>query len=61
MNSFEQLRGKLFSEAASLAFSFSVEFLKWQYPVIAAAEKLALLAAALHITSLPSSSQPVRR
>lgn len=61
MNSFEQWRGKLLSSVTSLAFSFSAEFLKWQYPVSAAAEKLAFLAASFRVSALPSSSQPVRR
>jgi hypothetical protein len=39
--------GRLFSSAASLLVLFSEEALKWQFPAVAAGEKLASLAASL--------------
>jgi len=57
----EHFRGKLFSISASLLFFLSGELLKWQFPVVAAGEKLALLAALFRSAFLPSALQLIRR
>jgi len=51
----EPMRGRLFSRTASLLVLFSQEALKWQFPALAAGEKLAVLAAALR-RLLPQSA-----
>lgn len=43
MSSFDRMRGKLLQVAASLALSLSSELLQWQFPAVAAGEKLARL------------------
>jgi hypothetical protein len=54
-------RGKLFSAAASLLVFLSGELLKWQFPVAAAGEKLALFAAVVRPAALSSATQLSRR
>jgi hypothetical protein len=54
-------RGKLLSAAASLLISLSGELLKWQFPVAAAGEKLALLAAVVRPLWLPPAPELLRR
>jgi hypothetical protein len=54
-------RGRLFSISASLLLFVSGELLKWQFPVTAAGEKIALLAAVLRTCLLPSAAQAFRR
>ena len=61
MDANRHFRGKLFSVTASLVLFLSSELLKWQFPVVAASEKIALLAAALRSTSEPFALQLVRR
>jgi len=43
----EPMRGRLFRKAASLLVLFSEEALKWQFPALAAGEKLTALAMVL--------------
>ncbi|MGB7845768.1 MAG: hypothetical protein WBL63_09155 [Candidatus Acidiferrum sp.] len=61
MHSNVHFRGKLYSAAASLLLSLSGELLKWQFPVAAAGEKLALLAAVLRSACLPPAPELLRR
>jgi hypothetical protein len=45
VNSYDLNRGELYLIAASLFLVLQKELLKWQYPVLAASEKLAALVA----------------
>jgi len=44
----DTMRGELCAMAASLLVLLSGELLKWQFPAVAAGEKLASLVSALH-------------
>lgn len=48
MNFPDTMRGELSAMAASLLVLLSGELLKWQFPAVAAGEKLASLVSALH-------------
>ena len=48
MNFPDPMRGELSAMAASLLVLLSRELLKWQFPAVAAGEKLATLATALN-------------
>jgi hypothetical protein len=61
MHSNNHFRGRLCSISASLLLSASGELLKWQFPIAAAGEKLALLAAVLRSLFLTPAPQAVRR
>jgi hypothetical protein len=50
------MRGELSAMAASLLVLLSGELLKWQFPAMAAGEKLASLASALNIMKIPQSA-----
>jgi len=54
-------RGKLFSVPASLLFFLSGELLKWQGPVLAAREKVALVSAHVRAIPMTSAAQFLRR
>jgi len=49
------MRGELSAMAASLLVLLSGELLKWQFPAVAAGEKLASLVSALHV-KIPQSA-----
>ena len=55
MNFRDPMRGELASMAASLLVLLSGELLKWQFPAVAAGEKLNSLASALR-TIIPHSA-----
>ncbi|HXA82118.1 MAG TPA: hypothetical protein VNY56_03370 [Methylomirabilota bacterium] len=55
MNFPDPMRGELASMAASLLVLLSGELLKWQFPAVAAGEKLNSLASALR-TIIPHSA-----
>jgi hypothetical protein len=56
-----RLLGRLDWISASLLFFLSNEVLKWQFPVHAAGEKLAILAGALRSALWPASLHTTRR
>ena len=55
MNFPDTMRGELSAMAASLLVLLSGELLKWQFPAMAAGEKLASLVSALHV-KIPQSA-----
>jgi hypothetical protein len=57
----DQIRGRLVDIVASLLFSLSNEILKWQFPVNATMEKLAVLAAGVRSTLQSTFLQFARR
>ncbi len=57
----DPFRGRLFTAPASLLFFVSSEFLKWQFPALAAAGALSHVATALRSIFLPSAAQLFRR
>lgn len=57
----QQFRGRQYSIAASLVFFLSGEVLKWQFPALAASEKLSQLVAILCPKSFPSALELIRR
>ncbi|MGA3176980.1 MAG: hypothetical protein ABSE19_06490 [Candidatus Acidiferrum sp.] len=54
-------RGKLYPSSASLLFRATQELLKWQTPVVAASELLAVLALVLRARFMQAASQSARR
>ena len=61
MNLAVELPGKLFPCSASLFFWATQELLKWQTPIVAASELLALVALALRARVLRSSLLTTQR
>ena len=61
MNFPDPMRGELSLVAASLLVFLSVELWKWQFPAMAAGEKLASLASALNVKILRSDLALIRR
>jgi hypothetical protein len=57
----DPMRGELSAMAASLLVFLSEELLKWQFPAMAAGEKLALLASALNMNIPQSALALIRR
>jgi hypothetical protein len=57
----EPMRGELSAMAASLLVLLSGELLKWQFPAMAAGEKLASLVSALNGKILQSDLALIRR
>jgi len=57
----DPFRGRLFYIPASLLFFLSAELLKWQCPVLAASEELALSSAHLRSIFLTYAPQLLRR
>jgi hypothetical protein len=57
----DPMRGELSAMAASFLVLLSGELLKWQFPAVAAGEKLALLAAALNMKIPQSAVALIRR
>jgi hypothetical protein len=57
----DSMRGELSAMAASLLVLLSGELLKWQFPAMAAGEKLASLASALNVKSPQSDLALIRR
>jgi len=55
------MRGELSLVAASLLVFLSVELWKWQFPAMAAGEKLASIVTALRLKIPPSCSALIRR
>ncbi|MFI5097807.1 MAG: hypothetical protein ACHQT6_07520 [Candidatus Acidiferrales bacterium] len=55
-----ELPGKLISSSASLLFRATQELLKWQTPVVAASELLAVLALVLRARFLQTARQSAR-
>jgi hypothetical protein len=55
------MRGELSAMAASLLVLLSGELLKWQFPAVAAGEKLAALVSALHVKIPQSDLALIRR
>jgi len=55
------MRGELSAMAASLLVLLSRELLKWQFPAVAAGEKLATLASALNKKIPQSAFALIRR
>jgi len=55
------MRGELSAMAASLLVLLSGELLKWQFPAMAAGEKLASLASALNVKIPQSALDLIRR
>jgi len=56
-----ELPGKLYPLSASLLFRATQELLKWQTPVVAASELLAVLALVLRARFLQTARQSARR
>ena len=61
MNFPDTMRGELSAMAASLLVLLSGELLKWQFPTIAAGEKLASLVSALKVKIPQSAFLLIRR
>ena len=61
MNFPDPMRGELSAMTASLLVLLSRELLKWQFPAMAAGEKLASVASALRMKIPPSVYELVRR
>jgi hypothetical protein len=55
------MRGELASMAASLLVLLSGELLKWQFPAVAAGEKLASLVSTLNVKIPQSALALIRR
>jgi hypothetical protein len=55
------MRGELASMAASLLVLLSGELLKWQFPAVAAGEKLTSLVSALNVKIPQSALALIRR
>ncbi|MGB8494768.1 MAG: hypothetical protein WCE53_10245 [Candidatus Acidiferrum sp.] len=55
------LPGKLYPSSASLLFRATQELLKWQTPVVAASELLAVLALVLRARFMQAARQSARR
>lgn len=61
MNFPDTMRGELSAMTASLLILLSGELLKWQFPAVAAGEKLAALASALNVKIPQSALALIRR
>ncbi|MGB2676552.1 MAG: hypothetical protein WAN12_05660 [Candidatus Acidiferrum sp.] len=61
MNFTLDLPGKLYPSSASLLFRATQELLKWQTPVVAASELLAVLALVLRARFMQAARQSARR
>ena len=61
MNFPDPMRGELSAMAASLLVLLSGELLKWQFPALAAGEKLASLAGTLRVMIPHSAFALIRR
>ena len=61
MNFPDPMRGELASMAASLLVLLSGELLKWQFPAVAAGEKLTSLVSALNVKIPQSALALIRR
>ena len=61
MNFPDPMRGELSAMAASLLVFLPGELLKWQFPAMAAGEKLASLASALRMKIPHSAFELIRR
>ena len=61
MNFSDTMRGELSAMAASLLVLLSGELLKWQFPALAAGEKLAALVSAFNIKIPQSALALIRR
>lgn len=61
MNRDLHFQGKLCSIPASLLLFLSGELLKWQFPAVAAGEKVAVLAGLLRAQFPPAALQSFRR
>jgi hypothetical protein len=56
-----EIPGKLYPSSASLLFRATQELLKWQTPVVAASELLAVLALIVRTRFMQTARQPARR
>ena len=61
MNFPDPMRGELSAMAASLLVLLTGELMKWQFPAMAAGEKLAALVSALNVKILQSDLALIRR